>query len=73
MYGLLEYAIPFMIAMVFLGFILAWILSAPKPPESAVSKVVPGALYPRWNDLDSGPEGIRKNLAQEITRQAKSV
>lgn len=69
----LRYGIPIMIAMVFVSFLWAWILTAVKPPEGSEGKPVPDETGPDWKYLDAGPEGIRKNVIPEIRRQTKNV
>jgi hypothetical protein len=71
--GLLEYAIPIMIAMVFVNFFWAWILTAAKPPKSPTGNQIPDTTEGGWRYFDAGPEGVRKNLGHEIQRQTKSV
>lgn len=71
--GFLRYAIPISIAMAFVSFLWAWILTAVKPPESSEENPVQGKVDPRWRLLDAGPEGVIKNVTQEIQQKTKAV
>lgn len=71
--GLLEYAIPAMIAMTFVSFIWAWIRTAVKPPESREEKPAPVMVLPQWKSFDAGPEGIRKSIMQGIRPRTKII
>lgn len=72
--GFLEVGLPTLIALVFVNFVWAWVVTATKPPEGTEEERV-------WNegDLDridlgdAGPEGIRKGISEEIQPKTKVV
>jgi len=69
----LRYGIPLFIALAFASFMWAWILTAVKPPEGLKDKPFPDPADPSWKYLDAGPEGVRRNVTQEIQRHTKRV
>ncbi|MDC4223893.1 MAG: hypothetical protein MPW15_06600 [Candidatus Manganitrophus sp.] len=74
MYGIvLEYGLPVMIALVFVGFLWAWVLTAVKPPQNLEDERITGTVNPDWKYLDAGPEGVRRNIFEKIERQRKAV
>lgn len=70
--GFLEYGLPTLIALVFVNFVWAWMLTAVKPPEGSGEKRIPEEGNPDWKYLEEGaPGGARKNLAEEIKPQTR--
>lgn len=69
----LRMGFPIMIAMALLSFACAWVLAAVKPPDDSGRKGVPDRLDPGWKYLDAGPEGVRKNVSEEVRTETKAV
>ncbi len=69
----LEYGLPVMIGLVFVGFLWAWIFTAVKPPQKLEDERISGLVNPDWKYLDAGPEGVRRNIFKKIERQRKAV
>jgi len=68
---LLNYGFPILIAMVFVSFVATWILTAVRPPESLGEGS--GRVNPIWKRLDSGPQGVRKVMAQEVKTRTRAA
>lgn len=72
--GFLEVGLPTLIALVFVNFVWAWVVTAATPPGRPEEKRV-------WDegDLDrielgdAGPEGVRKGINEEIQPKTKVV
>lgn len=72
--GFFEYGLPTLIALAFVNFVWAWMLTAVKPPERLEDEPLPGEIHPDWRYLeDAGVEGTRKRVAEEITPQTNVV
>jgi hypothetical protein len=69
--GLWRYAIPTMIAVAFVNFVWAWILTAVKPPCGPEKETIPDPIHPDWKHLDAGPEGVRKTIVQKMKPKIK--
>jgi len=67
------YVLPIMIALTFVSFLWAWMLTAVKPPQKSEENCISGPVHPDLKYLDSGPEGVRKNIFDKIEPQTKSV
>ena len=68
---LLRTLFPILIALIFVNFIWAFIVTAVKGPEPAGERPVSGRINQEWKDLDAGPEGNRKTIAEEIRPKTK--
>jgi hypothetical protein len=71
--GLFRYAIPIMIAMAFVSFLWAWLLTAVKPPESLKETEAAGKTNLHWKHLDAVPEGIIQQITQKIQPRTKAL
>ena len=69
----LGYALPSMIVLAFVNFAWAWVLTAVKPPQKSEDNCISGRTNPDWSTLDAGPEGIRRNIFDQIEPQTKWV
>jgi hypothetical protein len=62
----LKYTIPISIAIVYVNFIWAWIVSAVKPPSSLEDRTLSAQINQNWKYMDTGPEGIKTTIPQKI-------
>jgi hypothetical protein len=70
--GFLEVGLPTLIALVFVNFVWAWVVTAAKPPERSGNERIPDKADPDWKYLEEGgPDGVRKNVAEEIKPETK--
>jgi len=67
---LLRYLFPALIALVLVNFSWALIVTAVKGPDRADGKN-PGRVDLNWRDLDAGPEGERRTIAEKIEPKIK--
>ncbi|TAK10195.1 MAG: hypothetical protein EPO39_00615 [Candidatus Manganitrophaceae bacterium] len=70
--GFFEFGLPTLIALAFVNFVWAWMLTAVKPPERSEDEPIP--VHPDWKYLEeAGPEGVRSNVTEEMKPQTQVV
>ena len=70
---LFKYAIPVLIAVAFVNFAWAWILTAAKPPANSEENTRPDKINQDWKYLDTGPEGVKMTIPQKIKPKTKTT
>jgi nicotinamide mononucleotide (NMN) deamidase PncC len=68
---LLRYLFPILIALVLINFSWAFVLTAAKGPEGPAEKAPPGTINLEWKELEAGPEGERRTIAEKIKSKTK--
>lgn len=65
--GFLEVGLPTLIALVFVNFVWAWVVSAATPPgRPEGERVSSEGDLDRMELGDAGPEGVRKGISEAI-------
>jgi hypothetical protein len=68
----LEYGLPTLIALVFVDFVLAWMLSLTDSDEISEERHIPGKVDPEWKHLDEmEPSEVGELFAREIEPRTK--